>query len=201
MTLRNKISIALLVWFPFTTHTMVPVLPSITCSWAVSSRCHHQALSCFRSVMNGFDTPQAQVRQLRYEAISGGEIAVWSVFEVRRQPKVAARCRFMDRFTSWGITTKAVSKLLHAAFFAIGSMLGTIYSTVHWISYTAHHIWRDTWGKKMFFSSTCWVLTTNKGAIFMVLQRMKDELHRLISLRKRTGVCESLPDSQLAIFV
>lgn len=154
MTLRKKFSIALLVRFPFMKHTTVPVLPSITCSWAVSSRCHHRALSCFTSVMNGFDTPHAQVRRLRYEAISGGEIAGWSVFEVRRQPKVTARCGFMDRFTSWGITTKAVSKLLHTAFFAIGSMLGTIYTppwvnSLHWISYTADYIWRDTWGKKL----------------------------------------------------
>lgn len=88
--------------FPFTTHTMVPIQPSITCSWAVSSRCHHRAVSCFTSVMNGFDTPHAQVKQLCYEAISGGEIAVWSVFEVRCRPKLAARCRFMDTFTSWG---------------------------------------------------------------------------------------------------
>lgn len=30
---------------------------------------------------------------------TGGEIALWSLFETRCQPKLAARCRFMDRFT------------------------------------------------------------------------------------------------------
>lgn len=86
----------------FMTHTAVPTQPSITCLWAINSWCHRRAVSCFTSVMDGFDTPRAQVKQLCYGAISGGKIAVWSLFEVRCQPKLAARCRFMDRFTSWG---------------------------------------------------------------------------------------------------
>lgn len=87
----------------FMTHTMVPIQPSITCLWAINTWCHRRAVSCFTSVMDGFDTPRAQVEQSCCEAdISGGEIAVWSLFEIRCQPKLAARCRFMDRFTSWG---------------------------------------------------------------------------------------------------
>lgn len=87
----------------FMTHTMVPIQPSITCLWAINTWCHRRAVSCFTSVMDGFDTPHAQVEQLCCETdTSGGEIVVWSLFEIRCQPKLAARCRFMDRFTSWG---------------------------------------------------------------------------------------------------
>lgn len=101
-TQKHNLHCAVRVVFSMT-HTMVPIQPSITCLWAINTWCHLRAVSCFTSVMDGFDTPRAQVEQQCCEAdISGGEIAVWSLFEIRCQPKLAACCRFMDRFTSWG---------------------------------------------------------------------------------------------------
>lgn len=87
----------------FKTDIVVPTRPSIICLWAINTWCHCSAVSCFTSEIDGFDRSYAQVEQPRCEAdISRGEIAVWSLFEIRCQPKLAACCRFMDRFTSWG---------------------------------------------------------------------------------------------------
>lgn len=102
-----------------------------------------------------------------------------------------------------GITTEAVSILLHAAFFAIGSMLGTIYTppwvnSVHWISYTVHYIWEDTWGKNdFFFSPPVEYLQLVKGAIFTVLTRIKRELSNLFNYIGCKGLIPKAPSKWL----
>lgn len=104
-TLRNTVDIVLRVWRSlfFMTRITVPIQPSITCLRAINTWCHCRAFSCFTSVMDGFEMHQTEVQQPWCEAeTSGREIAVWSLFDMRCQPKLAAHSRFMDRFTSWG---------------------------------------------------------------------------------------------------
>lgn len=51
--------------------------------------------------MDSFNKPHLQAVQPCCEGdICGGEIAVWSLYEIRCQLKAAAHCRIMDRFTS-----------------------------------------------------------------------------------------------------
>lgn len=104
MTLGNTIYIVLRVWYSLW-HTTVPIQPCITCLCALNSWCHRRAVSRFTSVMDGFDTHHAHVKQLCYEAISGGENC--SLILSKMPAKSSCTLQIYGHIYILGITTKA----------------------------------------------------------------------------------------------